>query len=147
MIWLSGRGGYVLTRFGSSVFLTRSVRHSIQPVGSQILSGIELAGHSWNLWKGPNANWEVLSFVSADGDITDFNADLKDFFDYLVENQGVAGTQVRLCSAVDLFMHPDALLNFAVRPGDSDRHGAVHRKREPVHRKLQRRTELLNSRG
>lgn len=53
---------------------------SIQPVGSQTTTGISLAGHTWNLWKGPNANWEVLSFVSADGDITDFTADLNDFF-------------------------------------------------------------------
>ena len=52
----------------------------IQPVGSQNTTGINLAGHSWNLWRGPNANWEVLSFVSANGDITDFNADLNDFF-------------------------------------------------------------------
>ncbi|KAI0088696.1 endocellulase [Irpex rosettiformis] len=74
MIWLSGLGG-------------------IQPVGSQILSGLNIAGHTWNLWKGPNANWEVLSFVSANGDITDFDADLNDFFTYLVQSQGVASTQ------------------------------------------------------
>ncbi|KAI8986250.1 endocellulase [Trametes punicea] len=74
MIWLSGQGG-------------------IQPVGSQIQSGIQLAGHTWNLWRGPNSNWQVLSFVSANGDITSFNADLKDFFDYLVQNQGVSSSQ------------------------------------------------------
>ncbi|KAH8110276.1 endocellulase [Phellopilus nigrolimitatus] len=73
MIWLSGKGG--------------------QPVGSQTTTGIDLAGHTWNLWEGPNANWEVLSFVSADGDITDFDADLNDFFAYLVANQSVASTQ------------------------------------------------------
>ncbi|KAG5735304.1 putative xyloglucan-specific endo-beta-1,4-glucanase A [Termitomyces sp. T112] len=74
MIWLSGLGG-------------------IQPVGSQIASGISIAGHTWNLWKGPNSNWQVISFVSASGDITSFSADLKEFFNYLVANQGVAGTQ------------------------------------------------------
>ena len=79
MIWLSGQGG-------------------IQPVGSQIQSGISLAGHTWNLWKGPNANWQVLSFVSQDGDITNFNADLKEFFDYIVQNQGVSSSQVSLAS-------------------------------------------------
>ena len=76
MIWLSGRGG-------------------IQPVGSQILTNIQVGGYSWNLWKGPNSNWQVLSFVAADGEIHDFNVDLKEFFDYLVREQGVAGTQVR----------------------------------------------------
>ncbi|KXN81679.1 putative xyloglucan-specific endo-beta-1,4-glucanase A [Leucoagaricus sp. SymC.cos] len=74
MIWLSGKGG-------------------IQPVGGQVTSGISLAGHTWNLWRGPNSNWQVLSFVSASGDITNFNADLKEFFNYLVANQGVASTQ------------------------------------------------------
>ncbi|KAI0050777.1 glycoside hydrolase family 12 protein [Auriscalpium vulgare] len=74
MIWLSGLGG-------------------IQPVGSQITTGTQVGGYSWNLWKGPNANWEVLSFVSASGDINNFNADLKDFFDYLTSEQGVASTQ------------------------------------------------------
>lgn len=85
-------------------------------MGSQITTGTSVAGHTWNLWKGPNANWEVLSFVSAEGDITDFNVDLNDFFskylfaeimsslifvvtlkEYLVAEQGVADTQV-LCS-------------------------------------------------
>ncbi|KAI0783460.1 endocellulase [Abortiporus biennis] len=74
MIWLSGLGG-------------------IQPVGSQILSNIEIAGHEWNLWKGPNANWEVLSFVSAKGEIRDFDIDLNKIFEYLIENQGVNNTQ------------------------------------------------------
>ncbi|KAL5514508.1 hypothetical protein ACEPAG_2597 [Sanghuangporus baumii] len=74
MIWLSGKGG-------------------IQPVGSQTTTGISLAGHNWNLWKGPNSNWQVLSFVSADGDITEFEADLNEFFEYLVSNQGVSSSQ------------------------------------------------------
>ncbi|KAJ7876122.1 endoglucanase [Mycena olivaceomarginata] len=74
MIWLSGLGG-------------------IQPVGSQITTGTVVANHTWNLWKGPNANWEVLSFVSAAGDLNSFDVDLNDFFTYLVEEQGVAPTQ------------------------------------------------------
>ncbi|KAF8918184.1 endocellulase [Mucidula mucida] len=73
MIWLSGLGG-------------------IQPVGSQIATGVNVAGHTWNLWKGPNANWQVLSFVSPT-EINDFNVDLKDFFTYIVASQGVASTQ------------------------------------------------------
>jgi len=73
MIWLSGEGG-------------------IQPVGSSIQSGISLAGHPWTLWSGPNQNWQVFSFVSADGNINDFSADLKDFFDFLEQSHGVAGS-------------------------------------------------------
>ena len=110
---------------------------SIQPVGSQILSGLNIAGHNWNLWKGPNSNWEVFSFVSANGDITDFNADLKDFFDYLVQNQGVAGTQVSF--RLEACTHLYCLLIKAspVRPGDSDGYRAFHGQREPVDREFQ----------
>ncbi|KAJ6589941.1 endocellulase [Mycena vulgaris] len=74
MIWLSGLGG-------------------IQPVGSQITTGTVVANQTWNLWKGPNANWQVLSFVSATGNLNAFDVDLNDFFTYLVEEQGVAPTQ------------------------------------------------------
>ncbi|KZW03267.1 concanavalin A-like lectin/glucanase [Exidia glandulosa HHB12029] len=74
MIWLSGRGG-------------------ISPVGSQITTATPIAGHAWNLWSGPNANWHVFSFVSSTGDITNFNADLMEFFKYLIANQGVSASQ------------------------------------------------------
>ncbi|KAK0226347.1 endocellulase [Armillaria fumosa] len=73
MIWLSGLGG-------------------IQPVGSQITSNTAVGGHTWNVWRGPNTNWQVISFV-ATSEIRDFNADLKDFFNYLVAQQGVPSTQ------------------------------------------------------
>ncbi|KAG7449710.1 endocellulase [Guyanagaster necrorhizus] len=73
MIWLSGLGG-------------------IQPVGSQITTNTIVAGHSWNIWKGPNTNWQVISFVSPT-EIHNFTVDLKDFFDYLVAEQGVPSTQ------------------------------------------------------
>ncbi|KAJ8077352.1 hypothetical protein PM082_001782 [Marasmius tenuissimus] len=74
MIWLSGVGG-------------------IQPVGSPVTNDIALAGHNWDLWRGPNSNWEVLSFVVQDEEVTDFNVDLREFFDYIIANQGVAATQ------------------------------------------------------
>jgi xyloglucan-specific endo-beta-1,4-glucanase len=66
MIWLSGLGG-------------------IQPIGSQIATA-NIAGYTWNLWSGPNSNWHVYSFVSAGGDITDFNADLNGFFRRLLDS-------------------------------------------------------------
>ncbi|KAJ7503036.1 endocellulase [Mycena galericulata] len=74
MIWLSGLGG-------------------IQPVGSQITTATPIAGYTWNLWKGPNSNWEVFSFVSSTGNINSFDVDLNAFFTYLVQEQGVASTQ------------------------------------------------------
>ncbi|KAI0775594.1 endocellulase [Trametes elegans] len=74
MIWLSGRGG-------------------IQPVGSLTKSGVEVAGHTWDVWTGPNTNWQVISFVSQDGDLTSFDADLKEFFDFIVQEEGVSASQ------------------------------------------------------
>ena len=85
----------------------------IQPVGSQILSGLSIAGNTWNLWSGPNSNWQVFSFVISSGEVRNFNADLNEFFrallpfpslarsvahiflaEYLIQHQGVASTQV-----------------------------------------------------
>ncbi|KAJ7450698.1 endocellulase [Mycena galericulata] len=74
MIWLSGFGG-------------------MQPIGSQIATGINIAGSTWNLWKGTKDNYEVFSFGSAGGNLNSFNADLNAFFKYLVSRQGVARTQ------------------------------------------------------
>lgn len=71
MIWLSGEGG-------------------IQPVGQSIETGISLANETWTLWNGPNTNWQVFSFVAANGNINNFSGDLVDFFDFLVQNHGVS---------------------------------------------------------
>ncbi|KAI0775593.1 concanavalin A-like lectin/glucanase domain-containing protein [Trametes elegans] len=74
MIWLSNRG-------------------SVGGIGNVVADNLELGGHKWTLKHGPNANWDVFSFITAEGDITDFDADLNDFFQYLVNKQGVAKTQ------------------------------------------------------
>ncbi|KAI0352554.1 concanavalin A-like lectin/glucanase [Trametes cingulata] len=74
MIWLSNRGG-------------------VGGIGNTVAQNLQLGGHTWNLKHGPNSNWDVFSFITAEGDITDFNADLNDFFQYLINNQGVAKTQ------------------------------------------------------
>jgi len=73
MVWLSGLGG-------------------IQPVGSLLTSNIEIDGYTWNLWSGPNSNWEVYSFIPATTgtSITSFNTNLLPFFTYLVDNEGVS---------------------------------------------------------
>jgi hypothetical protein len=43
------------------------------------MSNFSIAGHSWNLWKGSHKTWQVISFVSADGDLSTFDADLNMF--------------------------------------------------------------------
>ncbi|KAF9268439.1 endocellulase [Marasmius fiardii PR-910] len=76
MIWLSSLGG-------------------IEPIGdSPVTTNVSLAGYTWDIWRGPNQNWEVLSFVVKDvADVTNFNVDLNEFFEYLIANQVVAPTQ------------------------------------------------------
>ncbi|OJT02178.1 Xyloglucan-specific endo-beta-1,4-glucanase A [Trametes pubescens] len=74
MIWLSNRGG-------------------VGGIGNVVAQNLRVGGHTWTLKHGPNSNWDVFSFITAEGDITDFRADLADFFQYLVDQQGVAKTQ------------------------------------------------------
>ncbi|KAM5541143.1 hypothetical protein V8D89_005072 [Ganoderma adspersum] len=74
MIWLSNRGG-------------------IGGIGNLVAQNIQIGGHTWNLKHGPNGNWDVFSFITAEGDITNFNSDLNAFFQYLINDQGVAKTQ------------------------------------------------------
>ncbi|KAI0671216.1 concanavalin A-like lectin/glucanase domain-containing protein [Trametes maxima] len=74
MIWLSQRGG-------------------VGGIGNVVAQNLQIGGHTWTLKHGPNTNWDVFSFITAEGDITNFNADLNDFFQYLINAQGVAKTQ------------------------------------------------------
>ncbi|KAI8986251.1 concanavalin A-like lectin/glucanase domain-containing protein [Trametes punicea] len=74
MIWLSDRGG-------------------VGGIGDVVAQNVQLGGYTWTLKHGPNSNWDVFSFITAEGDITDFNADLNVFFQYLINEQGVAKTQ------------------------------------------------------
>jgi len=72
MIWLSDRGG-------------------ANPAGS-LAGTASINGLTWKLWKGTVGSWAIFSFV-APSETTNFNEDLKPFFDYLVANQGVPSSQ------------------------------------------------------
>ncbi|KDQ52789.1 glycoside hydrolase family 12 protein [Jaapia argillacea MUCL 33604] len=76
MVWLSGLGG-------------------IQPVGSSIVTGISLAGYTWDLWKATTETWETYSFIphTTGTSITSFSADLNVFFKYLTANEGISTAQ------------------------------------------------------
>ncbi|KAL4942442.1 xyloglucan-specific endo-beta-1,4-glucanase A [Aspergillus oleicola] len=75
MIWLAALGG----------------AGPISSTGSSIAS-VTLGGVSWNLWYGLNGNMEVYSFV-ASSTTESFSADLIDFVNYLVDNQGLSSSQ------------------------------------------------------
>lgn len=52
-----------------------------------------IAGTKWNLFKGPNGDTTVFSFV-APSNMGDFSADLKLFLTYLTTSQGVSSSSV-----------------------------------------------------
>ena len=51
-----------------------------------------IAGTSWKLYKGPNGSTAVFSFL-ADSEVTDFSGDLMEFFNYLISDEGLSGSQ------------------------------------------------------
>jgi xyloglucan-specific endo-beta-1,4-glucanase len=76
MIWLGSFGG----------------AGPISASGSPIATPT-IAGSKWNLFKGPNGDTQVFSFV-AQSNIESFSADLKLFFNYLTSNEGVSTSAV-----------------------------------------------------
>ncbi|OJJ68009.1 hypothetical protein ASPBRDRAFT_58604 [Aspergillus brasiliensis CBS 101740] len=73
MIWLAAYGG-------------------IEPIGNAdgAIASPTIGGYTWDLYKGPN-DWTVFSFVARET-ITDFSADLMQFFTYLIDNEGVSSS-------------------------------------------------------
>ena len=81
MVWLAQLGG-------------------LNPIGTSTATA-QIGSSSWNLWKGTNTQTgtTVFSFV-APSTMNTFNGDLMDFFNYLVQNQGVdAGLMVTTVQA------------------------------------------------
>ncbi|KAM0300783.1 hypothetical protein HYE67_004932 [Fusarium culmorum] len=67
MIWLGRYGG-------------------VQPIGSKI-GNANVEGRTWELWSGMNGSMRVYSFVAANP-VTNFNSDVKQFWNYLANTQG-----------------------------------------------------------
>ncbi|SPJ71753.1 probable endoglucanase I precursor [Fusarium torulosum] len=59
---------------------------NVQPIGS-LQGRADVEGHTWELWAGYNGSMKVFSFV-APSPINNFNADIKQFFNYLQKGQG-----------------------------------------------------------
>jgi xyloglucan-specific endo-beta-1,4-glucanase len=58
----------------------------VQPIGSRIGSA-NVEGRTWELWTGMNGSMRVYSFV-ASNPVTNFNSDVKQFWNYLANTQG-----------------------------------------------------------
>jgi len=78
MIWLAALGG----------------AGPISSTGSAIAT-VSVGGVSFKLYKGPNGSTTVYSFVAA-SQATNFSADLKDFFTYLINSQSFPSSQYLL---------------------------------------------------
>ncbi|KAG7398960.1 hypothetical protein PHYBOEH_010065 [Phytophthora boehmeriae] len=78
MIWLAAYGG----------------AGPISSTGKPIAT-VTIDGKSFKVYKGPNGNTTVFSFV-ATKTITNFSADLLNFLNYLVKNQGLPSSQYLL---------------------------------------------------
>ncbi|KAF4304638.1 hypothetical protein SLS57_001719 [Botryosphaeria dothidea] len=63
----------------------------ISSTGSPIAT-VSIAGSSWKLYKGPNGQMTVFSFV-ATSNVNNFSGDLNAFIKYLTGNQGLPATQ------------------------------------------------------
>ncbi|KAK7184089.1 endoglucanase a precursor [Paraphaeosphaeria sporulosa] len=60
----------------------------VYPIGNKVTT-VNVAGYSWDLYVGPNGSMKVFSFIPSDGSWKlSFNADVKQFFNYLAQNQG-----------------------------------------------------------
>ncbi|KAF8601588.1 concanavalin A-like lectin/glucanase, partial [Ceratobasidium sp. AG-I] len=87
-LWLSTTSG------GSSsdeIMIWLSTRGGAGPAGSQITTA-SVGGVTWKLYKGTVSTWTVWSFV-APSEITGYNTDLKPFFTYLINSQGLSSSK------------------------------------------------------
>jgi len=78
MIWLAALGG----------------AGPISSTGSAIAT-VTINGVSWKLYSGPNGSTTVYSFV-ASSETTSYSGDIKNFFTYLINNQGYPSSQYLL---------------------------------------------------
>ncbi|KAI3612887.1 glycoside hydrolase family 12 protein [Moniliophthora roreri] len=83
MVWVANfNAGPISAQYGSDG----------KPV--PIVQNVNLAGKSWNLYKGSNGAQTVFSFLTSDGSqINSFSGDLNDFIKYLTANQGLSKSQ------------------------------------------------------
>ncbi|KAI1330611.1 endoglucanase A precursor [Xylariaceae sp. FL0255] len=94
MVWLAALGG----------------AGPISSTGSTIATPT-IDGTTWKLYYGLNGSMKVYSFV-ASSEVTSFNSDLKAFFTYLIDNEGMSSSQylTSLGAGTEAFDGTDAVL-------------------------------------
>lgn len=94
MVWLAALGG------------AGPISSTGSPVATPDIDGV-----TWSLYSGYNGDTHVFSFV-ASGEQTRFDGNLKDFFTYLVDDQGMPSSQYLLSigAGTEAFTGSDAVL-------------------------------------
>lgn len=82
----------------------------ISTTGTTPIATIDIAGHSWDLFSGPNGATTVYSFVASET-LNDFSGDLNEFFTYLVSDLGVSDEMwiTSLQAGTEPFLGKDAV--------------------------------------
>jgi xyloglucan-specific endo-beta-1,4-glucanase len=68
----------------------------VQPIGT-LQTNVTIEGYTWELWIGMNGSMKVFSFV-APSPVNDFNADIKQFYNYLAKTQNYPASKQYLLS-------------------------------------------------
>jgi len=92
-MWLSnsstGTGSSSSTSFEVMVWL--SSRGGAAPYG-RVVGHATVNGVTWTVYKGIIKTWVLISFLTP-SETTNYNSDQKPFFDYLITNNTITGTQ------------------------------------------------------
>ena len=79
----------------------------VQPIGS-LQTSVTIEGHTWELWVGMNGSMKVFSFV-APTPVNNFNADIKQFWNYLAKAQNFPADSQYLLS---MYIQPNDLSSY-----------------------------------
>lgn len=62
----------------------------------QPIARVNIGGYQFDLYFGYNGSMKVYSFLPPSGNYNSFNADIKQFFDYLTQTQGFPASSQNL---------------------------------------------------
>ena len=96
----------------------------VYPIGSSVGSA-NVAGTTWELYDGWNGDMHVYSFI-APGMINSFSADIKDFYNHLVNSHGFPAGSQYLISKLSRPLKHEIANRHLRRCSQPIRHRALH---------------------
>jgi hypothetical protein len=107
-------------------------RYDVYPIGSS-QGQVSVGGRNWELWYGYNGAMQVYSFV-ATSTITNYNGNIKDFFNWLASNRNYPANNQYLISMCLPFPFPEARLEKQKEEHTYTHHPQVRNKDQTVQR-------------